>query len=160
MTNIKSGTQVNVMNTNRDVYIIYSATGEWEDYHENIQYLTFDKHYAELKLKELRDEEQRFSQEYTLVCQQRESFEDDDLGDLWMSKVKDLYFEDFLNEPEQYPDVLSRFTTRQQKRLLEYSQVNQRWEQLGGYLYEDVRYYMRHYTLDYDGKMTYVLDME
>jgi hypothetical protein len=141
----------------KDVYIVYSATGEWEDYSEHIQYLVYDKHYAETLLKQLQDEEQRFSQEYTLVCQQRELFEDDDLGDLWMSKVEDLYFEDFLNEPEKYPDVLSRFTTQQQKRLLEYAKVNQRWEQLGGYLYENVAYHMRHYTLDCDGKMTYVI---
>lgn len=145
----------------KDIYIIYSATGEWEDYREHIQYLVYHKHYAEILLKQLQEEDKRLEQEYRQVYKQLESFEDDDLGDLWISKIEDIYFEDFLNEPEKYPNLLSKFTIPEQKRLLEYTQVYQRWEQLGGYafMYDNTRYFIRHYTLDYDGKVTYMLDM-
>lgn len=140
----------------KDVYIIYSCSGEWEDYHESIQYLCHDEHSAELHLKQLLEEETKFKQEYKTVSKQMESFDDDDFGDLWMSKVEGVYFEDYLDEPEKYPDVLSRFTTQQQKRLLEYAKVYQRWEQLGGYMYDDTSYFIRQYAISDDGRMTYI----
>jgi len=85
-----------------------------------------------------------------------ESFEDDDLGDLWISKVIGVYFEDYLDDPEQYSNVLSQFTITEQKRLLEYAQLYKRWEQLGGYLYDDTNYFIRQYTMSDDGRMTHI----
>lgn len=140
----------------KDVYIIYSCSGEWEDYHEYIQYLCYDEHSAELHLKQLREEETKFKQEYKTVSKQMESLDDDDLGDLWMSKVKDMYFEDYLDDPEQYLNILSQFTIPEQKRLLEYAQLYKRWEQLGGYMYDDTNYFIRQYAMSDDGRMTYI----
>ena len=73
-----------------------------------------------------------------------------------MSKVKDMYFEDFLDEPEKYPNVLSKFTKHEQKHLLEYARIYQRWEQLGGYMYDDTSYFIRQYAMSDDGGMTYI----
>ena len=140
----------------KDIYIIYSCSGEWEDYHECIQYLCYDEHSAELHLKQLLEEETKFKQEYKTVSKQMESLDDDDLGDLWMSKVKDMYFEDYLDDPEQYQNVLSQFTIPEQKRLLEYAQLYKRWEQLGGYMYDDTDYFIRQYAMSDDGRMTYI----
>nr|DAE86393.1 MAG TPA: hypothetical protein [Caudoviricetes sp.] len=140
----------------RDVYIVYSCSGEWEDYIESIVYLVYHKHYAEILLKQLQEEDKRLEQEYRQVYKQLESFEDDDLGDLWLDRVEDIYFEDFLNEPEQYPNVLSQFTIPEQKRLLEYAQLYKRWEQLGGYMYDGTNYFIRQYAMSDDGRMTYI----
>lgn len=140
----------------KDVYIVYSCSGEWEDYHEHIQYLCYDEHSAELHLKQLLEEETKFKKEYKTVSKQMESLDDDDLGDLWMSKVKDMYFEDYLDEPEKHTNVLSQFTIPEQKRLLEYAQLYKRWEQLGGYLYDDTNYFIRQYAMSDDGRMTYI----
>lgn len=85
-----------------------------------------------------------------------ESLDDDDLGDLWMSKVKDMYFEDYLDEPEKHTNVLSQFTIPEQKRLLEYAQLYKRWEQLGGYMYDNTNYFIRQYAMSDDGRMTYI----
>lgn len=140
----------------KDVYIVYSCSGEWEDYSEHIQYLVYDKHYAESLFKQLQEENKRLEQKYKIISKQMEAFEDDDLGDLWVDRVEDIYFEDYLDEPEKYPNLLSKFTIPEQKRLLEYTRVYQRWEELGGYMYDDTNYFIRHYTLDYDGSMKYI----
>ena len=140
----------------RDVYIVYSYSGEWEDYHENIKYLCYDKHSAEMHLKQLLEEETKFKQEYKTVSKQMESFDDDDLGDLWLDKAEGVYFEDYLDDPEQYTNVLSQFTIPEQKRLLEYAQLYERWEQLGRYLYYDTSYFIRQYAMSDDGRMTYI----
>lgn len=137
----------------KDVYIVYSCSGEWEDYHEDIQYLCYNKHSAEMHLKQLQDEEDKFRQEYETISKQMESFEDDDMGGLW---VEDIYFEDYLNEPEKYQNLLSKFTIPEQKRLLEYARLWQRWEQLGGYMYDDTSYFIRQYVMNNNGLMVYV----
>lgn len=85
-----------------------------------------------------------------------ESFEDYDLGDLWLDKSEGVYFEDYLDDPEQYTNVLSQFTTPEQKRLLEYAQLYKRWEQLGGYMYDDTNYFIRQYAMGDDGRMIYI----
>lgn len=142
----------------KDIYIVYSCSGEWEDYIESIEYLVYHKHDAEILLKQLQEENKRLEQEYKTISKQMEAFEDDDLGDLWVDRVEDIYFEDYLNEPEKYPNILSKFTIPEQKRLLEYTQVYQQWEELGGYCFncDDTRYFISHYTLDYDGSIKYI----
>ena len=140
-----------------DVYILALCSGEYEDYIESPEYMYFNIQTVKDKWSELILKEQADNAEYDIVLTALSLFDEEHLDKVFRETIKtfDVDFYDFIDHPDKYPEVLHKFTNREQEMFLKYSELNSRYERLGGCSREwDIAYYkLGHYELKEDGSL-------
>lgn len=141
------------------VYLLFGASGEWEDYHNYILGMYDNRESAVAKMKQLRlKQEQDLSEWNTLVKEVVRYDREYDMDNLWDENCKNVSFDEYLDDPEKYKNCLQLFVPPEAKLIREYIELNKRFEELGGFdgLYvNDVAYSVRIYSCSSTGDMTW-----
>lgn len=142
-----------------DIYILFGASGEWEDYREYILYMYDSRESAVAKMKQLREKQEQDLQEWSRLCKEIVRYEREyDLYDLWEDNCRNVDFDEYLNDPEKYKNCLQFFNTQESQLIKEYIEINKKFEELGGYdglSVNDVGYSVRIYSCSNTGDMTW-----
>lgn len=140
-----------------DVYILSLCSGEYEDYFESPEYMYFNLSAAKDKWSDLILQEQADNAEYDIVSTALSTYDEEHLDSIFRKVigVTGIDFYDFIDNPDEHPETLSKFTTEQQEMFLKYSELDNRFNELGGYSREwDIQYFkLVHYTLQEDGSL-------
>ena len=140
-----------------DVYILSLCSGEYEDYFESPEYMYFNLSAAKDKWSDLILQEQADNAEYDIVSMAISQYDEEHLDEIFREAIGGygVDFYDFLGSPNKYPDVLNKLTTEQQEMFLKYSELDNRYNELGGCSREyDVQYFkLGHYALQEDGSL-------
>ena len=141
------------------VYLLFGASGEWEDYREHILGMYDNRESAVAKMKQFRlKQEQDLSEWSTLVKEIVRYDREYDMDNLWDENCKNITFDEYLNDPEKYKNHLQLFIPPEAKLIREYVELNKRFEELGsfdGLSVNDVAYSVRIYSCSPTGDMTW-----
>lgn len=142
-----------------NVYLLFGASGEWEDYREYILGMYDNRESAVAKMKQLRlKQEQDLSEWNTLVKEVVRYDREYDMDNLWEDNCKNVSFDEYLDDPEKYKNCLQFFNTQESKLIREYIELNKRFEELGGFdglSVNDVAYSVRIYSCSNTGEMSW-----
>lgn len=140
-----------------DVYILSLCSGEYEDYFESPEYMYFSLSAAKDKWSDLILKEQADNAEYDIVSMALSQYDEEHLDEVFHDVIglNGVDFYDFLDNPLKYPKTLNQFSTEQQNMFLKYSELDNRYNELGGCSREyDAQYFkLGHYTLKEDGSL-------
>lgn len=140
-----------------DVYFVYGASGEWEDYHEYIMYMFDNRKSAIDKMEQLRLEQKKDLDRWNELCKQVVGFDrEHNMDDMWSANCQKIYFDEYLDDPEKYQDYLQLFTPPERQLIIEYTKLDREFESLGGVAgleVNDVSYFVREYLCSHMGEM-------
>lgn len=140
-----------------DVYILALCSGEYEDYFESPEYMYFNLSAAKEKWQQLLEKEQADNKEYQVVSDALMEFDEEHLDTVYRQVIGNniIDFYDFCDNPHSYPYILNKFSKEQQELFLQYIQLDNRYNELGGSSREwDNAYFkLGHYTLKEDGSL-------
>ena len=159
MNHIKSGTQGSKIMENTNVYILFGASGDYDDYHEYIMYMYDNRQSAINKMKQLRLEQKQDLVRWSNVCHQLADFDEEyNIDDMWAENCQKVDFNEYLDDPDKYQDCLQLFIPPEAKLITEYTKLNKEFESLGGVsglIVNDVAYSVRIYSRSPMGKMDF-----
>lgn len=157
MNHIKSGTQGSKIMENTNVYILFGASGDYDDYHEYIMYMYDNRKSAVNKMKQLRLEQKKDLERWSMVCHQLADFDEEyNIDDMWAENCQKVDFSEYLDDPEKYQDCLQLFTPPERQLIIDYTKLNKEFESLGGVsglIVNDVLYLVRVYSYSPNGEI-------
>lgn len=140
-----------------DVYLLFGASGEWEDYHEYILAMYDNRESAVAKMKQLRAKQEKDLAEWNKIVKEIVRYDrEHDMEQLWEDNCKNVSFDEYLNDPEKYKNCLQFFNTPESQLIKEYIELDKRFEELGGFdglSVNDVAYSVRIYSCSPTGEM-------
>lgn len=140
-----------------DMFLLVYCQGEYEDYFESPEYMYFNLSAAKDKWSDLILKEQADNAEYDIVSTSLSMYDEEHLDSIFRKVIgtKGVNFYEFMDNPDEHPEILSKFTTEQQEMFLKYFELDNRFNELGGYSREwDIQYFkLVHYTLQEDGSL-------
>lgn len=133
-----------------DMYFLVYCQGEYEDYFESPTHVFTDMVSVKQQWEEIIAKQSAEEVEFQFIVSKLEDFDGYELNKLYCEQntIKDVDFDDFLENPIHYTQVLAQFTPEQQDMFLTHQVLNARYNQLGGFSRE---YDMGHYKVDHYG---------
>lgn len=140
-----------------DVYILALCSGEYEDYFESPTHMFTDMMSVKQQWEELIAKSAAEDIEYQFLTSKLQELDEYELNKLYGQVVsnEEISFDDFLDNPTDYPKILALFPLEQQEMFFQYQVINARYEQLGGFSREYDKGYFKvdHYGIQPDGSL-------
>lgn len=140
-----------------DVYLLFGASGEWEDYHEYIVGIYDNRESAVVKMKQLLSDQEKDLAEWKKVVTDMTEYEQGyDIESIWEENCPNVSLDDYLDDPDKYQDCLQLFIPPEAQIIREYTKLTKRFDELGGFCgneINDVIYSVRVYYCSTTGDM-------
>lgn len=140
-----------------DVYILALCSGEYEYYIESPEYMFTDMMSVKQQWEELIAKSAAEHIEYQFLTSKLQELDEYELNKLYGQVVsnEEISFDDFLDNPTDYPNILALFSQEHQELFLQYKILNARYEQLGGFSreYDNGYFKVDHYGIQPDGSL-------
>lgn len=140
-----------------DMFLLVYCQGEYEDYFESPSYMFTDMMSVKQQWEELLAKSAAEDIEYQFLTSKLQQLDSYKLDKLYNQVVtsEDVSFDDFLDNPTDYPKILALFSLEQQEMFFQHLVINARYEQLGGFSreYDNGHFKVDHYEVKPDGSL-------
>lgn len=146
----------------KTLYMVKYGCGQWEDYYETIEFMyeSFDD--AKQKCLEMQSEIDQRLQDNQHWYDTLNKLDDEDIESIYNEIVKDttsvVAFFEFIDSPNDFPEILELFDDTMQEKLLLYAEAEQQVNSISIFdnEYDNPHYFVSVYEwLDY-GSMKWV----
>lgn len=146
----------------KTLYVVKYGCGQWEDYHEDIEYMyeTFDE--AKQKCLQLQKETEERLLENQKVYNELNNLEEGDIEYIYDDVIENTSFNvsfyEFVDSPKDFPQVLNLFNKNMQQKLLRYAELHEITNSISIFdnEYDNPHYFMSVYEWLDDGSMKWV----
>ena len=146
----------------KTLYMVKYGCGQWEDYHEDIEYMyeTFDD--AKQKCLQLQSEIDQRLQDNQHWYDTLDKLDDEDIESVYNEVVKQttnvVAFFEFVDSPKDFPEILELFDKDMQEKFLLYSEAQEHVDSISIFdnEYDNPHYFMSVYEWLDDGSMKWV----
>ena len=136
--------------------------GQWEDYHEDIEYMyeTFDE--AKQKCLQLQSEVDQRLQDNQYWYDTLNKLDDEDIESVYNEVVKQttnvVAFFEFVDSPKDFPEILELFNKDMQEKFLLYSEAQEYVNSISIFdnEYDNPHYFVSVYEWLDDGSMKWI----
>lgn len=140
-----------------DMFLLVYCQGEYEDYFESPTHMFTDMMSVKQQWEELIAKSAAEDIEYQFLTSKLQELDEYELNKLYGQVVsnEEISFDDFLDNPTDYPKILALFPLEQQEMFFQYQVINARYEQLGGFSreYDNGHFKVDHYGIQPDGSL-------
>ena len=140
-----------------DMFLLVYCQGEYDDYFESPSYMFTDMMSVKQQWEELIAKSAAEDIEYQFLTSKLQELDEYELDKLYGQVVsnEEISFDDFLDNPTDYPKILALFPLEQQEMFFQYQVINARYEQLGGFSreYDNGHFKVDHYGIQPDGSL-------
>lgn len=145
----------------RTLYMVKYGCGQWEDYHEDIEYMfeTFEE--AKQKCLQLQHETDARLQRNERMYKALNKLDEEDIEGIYTKIVgKTTYcvaFFEFIESPKEYPEILKLFDEEMQQKLLQYAELEEATNSISIFDndFDNPHYFMSVYEWSDNGQMNY-----
>lgn len=146
----------------KTLYMVKYGCGQWEDYHEDIDFMyeTFDE--AKHKCLQLQSEVDQRLQDNQHWYDTLNKLDDEDIESVYNEVVRQttnvVAFFEFVDSPKDFPEILELFDKDMQEKFLLYSEAQEYVDSISIFdnEYDSPHYFMSIYEWSDDGSMKWV----
>lgn len=146
----------------KTLYIVKYGCGQWEDYHEDIEFMyeTFED--AKHKCLQLQSEVDQRLQDNQHWYDTLNKLDDEDIESVYNEVVKQttnvVAFFEFVDSPKDFPEILELFDKDMQEKFLLYSEAQEYVNSISIFdnEYDNPHYFMSVYEWLDDGSMKWI----
>lgn len=146
----------------KTLYMVKYGCGQWEDYHEDIEYMyeTFDE--AKQKCLQLQSEVDQRLQDNQYWYDTLNKLDDEDIESVYNEVVKQttnvVAFFEFVDSPKDFPEILELFNKDMQEKFLLYSEAQEYVNSISIFdnEYDNPHYFVSVYEWLDDGSMKWI----
>lgn len=146
----------------KTLYMVKYGCGQWEDYHEDIAFMFESLEDAKEKCLQLQKETEQRIAEHQQVYDELNQLDDEDIQEIFEDVVDNktpviVSFYEFIDEPQDYKQVLNLFDDEMQQKLLRYAELHEQANSISIFdnEYDNPHYFMSIYNWSDDGQMEY-----
>lgn len=145
----------------RTLYMVKYGCGQWEDYHEDIVYMSESFDDAKQECLRLQSETDQRLQENQKIYNELNKLDEEDIQEIFDDVVDDTYlnvsFYEFVDSPDEYREVLDLFDNEMQKKLLRYAELHEKTNSISIFDndFDSPHYFMTVYKWSDNGQMSY-----
>lgn len=145
----------------KTLYMVKYGCGQWEDYHEDIEFMfeTFEE--AKEKCLQLQKETEERLSENQKVYNELNKLEEEDIeyiyDDIVENTSHNVSFYEFVDSPKDFPQVLDLFDEDMQQKLLRYAELHEKANSISIFdnEYDSPHHFMSVYEWSDNGEMEY-----
>lgn len=143
------------------LYMVKYGCGQWEDYHEDIVYMSEDFNKSKEKCLQLQKETDERLSENQKVYNELNNLEEEDIEYIYDDVVENaslnVSFYEFVDSPKDFPQILDLFDEDMQQKLLRYTELHEIKNSISIFdnEFDNPHYFMSVYEWSDDGQMEY-----
>lgn len=145
----------------RTLYMVKYGCGQWEDYHEDIVYMSESFDDAKQECLRLQSEVDQRIENNKNVYDELNKLDEEDLEEIYSEVVDEtpfvVAFFEFIESPKDYPEILDLFDDEMQQKLLRYAELEEATNHMSFYdnEYDSSFYFVAVYKWSENGQMSY-----
>ena len=145
----------------RTLYMVKYGCGQWEDYHEDIVWMSESFDDAKQECLRLQHETDQRLQGNQKIYNELNKLDEEDIQEIYDDVVEDtslnVSFYEFVDSPDEYREVLDLFDNEMQKNLLRYAELYEKTNSISIFDndFDNPHYFMSVYEWSDNGEMEY-----